>query len=172
MRTLFVVIFIANVALSLLSLSLLPPRVAIHFGWGGTADNWASNYFNTLFFIGVNVFIFITLYFTPRLVFRFPARWINLPNKEYWLQPENKARTVEMFSSLMWEFGAAFFLFFLVVQLLTIRANLSQPVRLDERLLLFALALFLLYTVYWCMKLFKAFRLPRETEEAHRLHNP
>ncbi len=171
MRALFILTFIANVVLSLLSLTLLPSRVAIHFGSGGMANNWASNYFNALFFIGMNAFLFLVLYFTPRLVFKFPARWINLPNKDYWLRPENKARTTDMFSSFMYEFGAAFFLFFFVAQLLTIRANLSQPVRLDERLFLFALVLFLLYTVYWCIKLFKAFRLPRETGDAQR-HNP
>jgi uncharacterized membrane protein len=171
MRSLFILTFIANVVLSLVSLVLLPPRVAIHFGSGGIANHWASNHFNTLFFIGTNTFLFVSLYFTPRLIFRFPARWINLPNKDYWLRSENKARTVEIFSSFMWEFGAALLLFFLAAQLLTIRANLSQPVRLDERLFLLALALFMLYTVYWCIKLFKAFRLPRETEDTNRPRN-
>ena len=105
MRSLFILTFIANVVLSLVSLTLLPPRVAIHFGSGGIANNWASTYFNALFFIGVNAFLFISLYFTPRTVFRFPVRWINLPNKDYWLRSGNKARTVEMFSSFMYEFG-------------------------------------------------------------------
>jgi len=167
MRAGFILVFIANVVLSLVSLILLPSRVAIHFGLGGMGDNWVPSYVNTLFFIGTNMFLFVSFYFTPRLVFMFPTKWINLPNKDYWLRLENKARTVAMFSSLMWEFGIALFLFLFVVELLAIEANLSQPVRINEKLFFSALILFLLYTVYWCIKLFRFFRLPREIENAN-----
>ncbi len=168
MRAGFILVFIANVVLSLISLILLPSRVAIHFGLGGLANNWAPSYVNTLFFIGANAFLFVSLYFTPRLVFMFPGKWINLPNKGYWLRVENKARTVAMFSSLMWEFGIALFLFLFVVEMLAIEANLSQPVKLNEKPLFSALILFLLYTAYWCIKLFLSFRLPREMESANK----
>jgi uncharacterized membrane protein len=168
MRTGFILVFIANVVLSLVSFVLLPSRVAIHFGIGGMADNWAPSYVSTLFFIGTNTFLFLSLYFTPRLVFMFPGKWINLPNKDYWLRMENKDRTVAMFSSLMWEFGTALFLFLFVAELLAIQANLSQPVKLNEKLLISALILFLLYTVYWCIKLFRSFRLPKEMESANK----
>ena len=164
MRVVFILVFVANVVLSLISLAILPPRVAIHFGLGGMADNWAPSYVNVLFFIGTNVFLFFFIYLTPGLVFMFPSRWINLPNKEYWLRVENKARTVPKFSSLMWEFGIALFLFLFVAELLAIEANLSKPVRLNEKLFFLALILFLLYTAYWCIRLFRAFRLPKEVE--------
>jgi hypothetical protein len=68
----------------------------------------------------------------------------------------------------MWESGIALFLFLFAVELLTIQANLSQPVKLNEELFFSATLLFLLFTVYWCIKLFKAFRLPKETERANR----
>lgn len=168
MRAGFILVFIANLLLSLVSLVLLPSRVAIHFGLGGMANNWAPSYVNTIFFIGTNTFLFLSLYFTPWLVFMFPTKWINLPNKDYWLRLENKGRTVAMFSSLMWEFGIALFLFLFVVELLTVEANLSQPVRLNEKLFVSPLILFLLYTIYWCIKLFRAFRLPREMESANK----
>jgi Kef-type K+ transport system membrane component KefB len=77
----------------------------------------------------------------------------------------NKAQARAIFASLMGEFGIAIFLFFVVVGLLVIQANLSNPVWLNEKLLLFALILFLLYTVYWVVKLFRAFRRPNETEK-------
>ena len=164
MRAVFILLFAANVILSLVSLVLLPPRVAIHFGFGGMADSWAPSHVNALFFVAINTVFFLSLYFTPWLVFRFPSRLINLPNKEYWLRSENKTHTVEKFSSLMSEFGSALFLFLLIVQLLTIQANLSQPVKLNEKLFLSALILFILYAIYWCIKLFRAFRLPKEME--------
>jgi uncharacterized membrane protein len=164
----FIMVFIANVVLSLVSFVLLPSRVAIHFGPGGMANNWAPSYVNTLFFIGTNTFLFLSICFTPRLVFMFPPKWINLPNKDYWLRLENKARTVAIFSSLMWEFGIALFLFLFVVELLAIEANLSQPVRLNEKIFFSALILFLLYTAYWCIRLLRAFHLPKEVESPNR----
>jgi len=168
MRVGFILVFIANVVLSLVSLILLPSNVAIHFGPGGKADSWAPSYVNALFFIGTNVFLFLLIYLTPRLIFMFPPKWINLPNKDYWLQVENKSRTVAMISSLMWEFGIALFLFLFVVELLALEANLSQPIRLNEKLFFSALILFLLYTVYWCIKLYRAFRLPRVMEGVNK----
>ena len=160
--------FIANVVLSIISLTILPLRMAIHFGAGGIANGWAPSYVNTLFFIGTNTFLFLCLYFTPRLVFIFPSKWINLPNRDYWLRLENKARTVEIFSPLMWEFGTVLFLFLFIVELLAIQANFSHPVRLNEKLFLCALILFLLYSIYWCVRLLKAFRLPGGMEHAKR----
>ncbi len=162
MRAGFILVFIANVVLSLISLVLLPSRVAIHFGQSGMANGWAPSYVNTLIFLGTNTFLFFSIYFTPGLIFRFPAKWINLPNKEYWLCSENKARTAEMISALMWKFGIALFLFLFVAELLVIQANLSRPLKLDEKLFLSALILFILYAVYWCIKIFRAFRLPRK----------
>ncbi|MGZ3512513.1 MAG: hypothetical protein ACXU93_01070 [Thermodesulfobacteriota bacterium] len=166
MRRVFILVFVSNVVLSLFSLVLLPSRVAIHFGVGGMANGWAPSCVNALFFIGTNTFLFLCLYFTPRLLFMFPGKWINLPNKKYWLRIENKARTLEIFSSFMWNSGTGLFLFLFAVELLTIQANLSQPVKLDEKLFLSALILFILFTVYWCIKLLRGFRLPSEVENA------
>ena len=81
MRAGFILVFIANVVLSLISLILLPSRVAIHFGPGGMANNWVPSYINTLFFIGTNTFLFVSLDFTPRLVFMFPANGLISPIK-------------------------------------------------------------------------------------------
>jgi len=161
MRILFIIAFIANVALSMMSLVVLPSRVAIHFGVGGMANNWAPSYVNALLFIGVHVTLFCMMYFSPPFIFAFPRKWMNLPNKDYWLTEENKPRAKAMIGSLMWEFGAALFSFLFVVELLAIKANLEDPVRLNEAVFLGALFLFLLYTVYWCIRLFRAFRVPK-----------
>jgi len=65
-----------------------------------------------------------------------------------------------MIGARMWEFGAALFLFLFVVEALAIKANLSDPVRLNETVFWGALFLFLLYTVYWSIRMFRAFRVP------------
>ncbi len=168
MRVILILIFTGNVVLSILSLVILPPRVAIHFGINGMADGWGPSYSSALLFLATNVLFFFTIYLSPRLIFMFSPKWINLPNKGYWMRAENKAQTNAKFSSLMWEFGAAFFLFFFVVELLVIQANLSQPVKLDQKLFLSALILFLIYSVYWCIKLYRDFRLPQEINGSKR----
>jgi uncharacterized membrane protein len=161
MRTAFILIFLANAILVLFSLAILPDRVAIHFGLGGTPDGWATNLTSTLMMLVMHILIFCSLYFSPRLLTVVPNRWISLPNRDYWLRPEHRSQAVEKFSQYMWQFGTALFLFMFLVGLLTLKANLSDPVRLDERLLVIALVIFLAFTVYWMIALLRAFRVPR-----------
>lgn len=160
MRILFILAFIANLLVTLISLVVLPERVAIHFGADGIADGWASTYVNAVLMTSVHVLIFCTFYFLPRLLFLIPARWINLPNKDYWLQPENLPQTQKTFSHLMWQFGIAMFLFLLIVGLLSLQANLSSPVRLNLTIFYPALVIFLIYTIWWTIGMYRAFRLP------------
>jgi uncharacterized membrane protein len=161
MHNAFIASFFANLALALVSFVVLPDRVAIHFGLGGTPDGWASNLTSTLIMISIHVLVFCSLYFSPRLLTSIPSKWISLPNRDYWLQPQHRAQALETFSQRMWQFGAALFLFMFVAGLLTLKANQSDPVRLDERLFLIGLVLFLAYAVFWTIALLRDFRVPR-----------
>lgn len=169
-RLIFIITFIANIVLIIISLFILPSRVAIHFGLYGMPDNWAPNYIHILFTLGLDTLLFCAMYYSPRLIFIFPRRWINIPNKDYWLTEENIPRTRSLVSSLMWEFGIALFLFLFIAGLFTIHANLSVPVKLNEMLFLFAFIIFMVYTVYWCIKFFRAFKIPKDTNNANKPH--
>lgn len=160
MRRAFIVCFLANVVLALVSWLILPERVAIHFGSGGLPNNWASSHENSLIMLGINSVLFFSLYFSPRLTLMFPAKWINLPHKAYWLAPEHRTRTAEKIAAQMHRFGVAIFLFLFATGLLTIQANLSDPVCLNEPLAMSFLAAFLVYTVVWCVQFFRSFRIP------------
>jgi len=160
MRTLLILLFIANIALGVISLRLLPPEVAVHFGGGGVPDSWGSREFSVLFPMIFNVLMFPIFYFTSALVFAFPPRFVNLPNKNYWLAEENKAATRKKLTRLMCEFGSAFYAFFFCVGLLTLQANLTHPVRLNQTFFLTFLGVYLFYTAWWCFKLYRGFRVP------------
>jgi uncharacterized membrane protein len=160
MHTTFIVSFLANVALVLVSSVILPDRVAIHFGQGGVPDGWAANLTNTLIMLGMHSFLFCSLYFSPRLLSSIPEKWISLPNRDYWLRPEHRSQAIAQFSRLMWQFGTALFLFMLFTGLLSLKANLSDPVRLDDVPLFVALIVFLVYTGYWTITLLRTFRIP------------
>jgi len=164
MRTLFILLFIANVAVTLISLAVLPHRVAIHFGIDGLPNGWAPNYVNAILMSSVHLLILFSIYFSPSLAFLLPAKWINLPNKEYWLMPVNRSRALEMLRGLLWRFGIAIFLFFLVIGLLAIQANMAKPVRLNEAIFLPAFGAFVVYVVYWTIVFYRAFRLNGEGE--------
>jgi uncharacterized membrane protein len=159
-KTLFILIFIFNIILSIFSASILPDRVAIHFSFGGIADSWASKYIHSLVFTLVNFLLFFLLYYTPNLILLFPPQFINLPSKSYWLKAANRENLLNKLSVMMWEFGTVIFIFLLMVQLLVIQANLNNPVRLHEKTFLLALGLFILYTIYWTVKMYQTFRVP------------
>ncbi len=160
MRSAFIASFVANLVLAIVSTQVLPERVAIHFGAGGAADGWGSTNANALLMAGVNLLLFCSIYLSPWLLERIPARWISLPNRDYWLTPENKERAVQIMRERMWQFGTALFLFLFFTGLLTISANLSQPVRLNEGFFLSGLVVFLVYSGYWTIALLRAFRIP------------
>jgi uncharacterized membrane protein len=143
-------------------MAILPDRVAIHFGFGGVADSWAPKHIHSIVFTIVDFFLFFLLYYTPNLILLCPPQLINLPNKKYWLQEANRERLFNKLSVMMWEFGAAFFTFLFLIQMLVIQANRSDPVRLDEKTFLFFLGLFILYTIYWTIQMYRTFKIPPE----------
>jgi hypothetical protein len=64
----------------------------------------------------------------------------------------------------MVEFGCALFTFLFGVGFLTLEANLSDPVRLNETVFFPLFITFMAYTCYWCVKFTLAFRIPKHPE--------
>ena len=162
MKILFVLTFLANIGLTWGSLAVLPPRVAVHFGPGGMADNWAPGYVHALIMTGIDILLFVSLYFSPHLISAFPRSMINLPHKDYWLKPEHIEETKATVGSYIRQFGAVLFVFLFVLGCLTIHANLSDPVRIHEPTIYAALVALLVYSAVWCFALFKAFKAPKD----------
>ena len=161
MRKFLILTFIANLLLILASLWILPDQVAIHFHGGGTPDAWASKWVNAIIFMAIQIPLFLLFISAGRLTLKMPVSWISLPNKEFWLKLENRAELETRFSTLMEEFGVVLFLLLFIVGLLTLDANLSDPVRLNEPLFLSFFIGFVLYVPYWLVKLFRRLKVPR-----------
>ena len=160
MKGLFLFFFLANIVVLAMGYFMLPDQVATHFGGGGVPNGWSSRESWCIVSLVMHVPLFALLWYVPSLVFTFPPRWVNLPNKNYWLAAENRDETRQKLGSLMAEFGAAFFAFFLVIGLLVHDANRSDPVVLNERLFLGALVIFFAFTLFWVIRIFRAFRVP------------
>ena len=160
MRNLLISVFVTNLALTLVALLMLPDQVAIHFGAGGVPDGWASKWTHALIFVVIEVPLFALFMSAGRLTLRLPARWVSLPHKNYWLREENRAELETRFTALMQEFGVVLFGFLFVVGLLTLDANLSAPIRLNESVFLAAFTAYMLYVAYWLVKLVRRLKVP------------
>lgn len=136
--------------------SLLPERVAIHFGLGGQADRWADRSQTIFFFETLTVVpaVFVLLAVVMRWM---PAGAFNLPHRDYWLAPERRAETVGIVSRQLIWIGCLMVLFLAGIYWLTIQANHATPARLPMNLFLPLLGAFLGGTVIWTIVFIRRF---------------
>jgi len=74
------------------SYSYLPERMATHFDMSGTPNGWSSKY---SFFVTWYITIFFMngmFYAISKLIHRIPESMINIPNKKYWFETEERKK--------------------------------------------------------------------------------
>lgn len=160
MRNVFIISFIANLVLTVVVVVVGPDTMAIHFGAGGEPNGWASAKANAFFTAGIDGLLFALFYFMPQLMRIIPDKWINLPNKDYWLQEGNRDRAVAMVGAQLYKLGAVMFAFMFMVGLLVLQANLSDPVLLRDDLFWPPFIFIMGYTLYWTVGIYRIFRVP------------
>ncbi len=140
--------------------SLLPERVATHFGIDGQADGWMSRsgYANFIRIFGLALPVFtVAVGFLTRFL---PSWMINIPNRDYWLAPEHRAET---YNSVL---GFCLWLACMEAGLVgamhyqTIVANRSIPARLPTSGLVIVLGMFVAGLGLWIVALVRRFRRP------------
>jgi hypothetical protein len=89
---------LAKVALSVAYLAILPERVVVPFGAGGSPDAWVLRPADAGMTLGLHMLLFFGLYLSPRLLTQVPNSWISRPNRDGWLAPERRAQRVERFA--------------------------------------------------------------------------
>ncbi|MCE9518630.1 MAG: protein kinase, partial [Verrucomicrobia bacterium] len=129
--------------------SQLPPRVASHFGLEGQPNGWMgrASYLALfgclpLLFGGVAVLI---SWMTRRL----PARFINIPRRDFWLTPERRPAVAAFLRRRMFWLAVLMTAFLAGLHLLTVHANQSVPVHLSMDGLLALVIAFLLALLVW-----------------------
>ena len=171
MRKLFILLFVANVALAVVSYMLLPDTVASHFRFDGIPDSWGSKTVGVLILLAIELVLFVVFLLVPSSVSWIPKRWVDLPNKDYWLKEENKPKLKAKLEVASSKIGIAILALCFCLGLLVLEANLSDPVRLNASILWAALIAFTVYTVYWCVKFFSFFNMPKNDETAGKRPN-
>jgi hypothetical protein len=144
--------------------SVMPERVASHFGFAGEPDGWMSRpaYLTSMAAVGVALPVVLAL--AAWAVRMAPVGVINLPHRDYWLAPERRERTrAEIAGRMLW-LSSLVVVFLLGVHVMVDAANRQEPRRLSAFIWIWA-AGFLLVTVVWLLLLVRRFgRVPADED--------
>ncbi|MBU1236318.1 MAG: hypothetical protein KJ634_09945 [Gammaproteobacteria bacterium] len=157
MRTLVVVLLFV-VGLALASGASLPPVVASHFATGGVADGFMPRGEYLLLTVAVLVVAPLLIGSLASLINILPVRFVNLPNRDYWLAPERRADTLDTLRKHGNRLGIMLALYLFLIHGLVVLANTQEPPRLSETPLFIGTVVFLAGVVVWVWRFVAYFR--------------
>lgn len=109
----------------------LPARVATHFDAQGRPNGWLSREAHLTQAIVFTLIVSVGLSLLSLLIARIPAKWINLPNRDYWLDDSRRATSLAWLSNLVLGTGCAVVALIDVVFYGVYRANLNASPRFE-----------------------------------------
>jgi hypothetical protein len=139
--------------------------MASHFGPSGAPDAFMSRdgFVTVMALVCVLPVLLGTA--LPALIRKMPNAVINMPNKDYWLSPERRERSLSRLSLwLKWLAVPIAALLVLVVDL-TLRANLART-GLDMTVFGAGFVAYLGGTAILLIEMYREFRVPTESERA------
>jgi hypothetical protein len=136
----------------------LPERVHAHFpSWlhfGAEGPRWI--------FVAVSgaipVLIALAVLLSIRLVKRQPEKFVQIPNRDYWMSPARREQTLGMIVSRIYLLGAVKFVADAIFIYAAVRANLAGTSELNPSLLLFLACGFVIAKVALAAQLFWRFQ--------------
>ena len=143
--------------------SQLPNVVASHFDGRGVANGWQTKPAFFIVFVGVSVLAAVIGFVIPRIISAMPPQLINLPNKQYWLAPDQLAETQAFLSNYFAWFGCAVFLLIILTFDYAIQSNLQPENRPDVSRMWYTLASFLAFVAVWTIRLLTRLLKPPES---------
>jgi hypothetical protein len=136
----------------------LPARVASHFGASGLANGFMMREAYLAFTIGLVLLPPVLVGLTIALSLRYFPRFLNLPNRDYWLAPERRDQTEAYLTAHTAWLAALLALLALGIHLLVVRANRSIPPQLATGPFLGMLLAFAIVMAAWIGALARRFR--------------
>lgn len=152
-------LIIAAVAAAIaLTASYLPPVVASHFVAGGGANGFMPHGAYLVLMLALAVGLPLLIVALSGIANRVPARYMNLPNRDYWLAPEREAETRAYLAGHGAYFASVAALFIGYLHLLVIVANAATPPRFPESWLFGGGVVFVIALVAGLVSLGRHFR--------------
>ena len=160
-----------------ISIVMLPDYIAIHFGKHSYSDIWACKLWYASVMMGLLIMNWCLIYFSPRVVFWVSPKWVSIPNRTYWLDPQRREITTRKLKSLMDWYGLGSTIFIGLIMILLYHANTFlvyreecvvsgfdfSPLfpRLNFTAFYMLLWAFVIFMCGWCVYFFMTFRLPK-----------
>lgn len=160
MRRFFLPLFIAlaagSAAFIIATAGDLPVQVASHFGPGDRPNAWTPR--DTYVAIMVAAATLLPLFLVALIAWlprAFPGA-VNIPNRDYWLAPERRERSLAALANFGWVFACLLTLFIVGVHWVIVAAHASVPTQLPDRpfqaLIAGFIAAMCLWTVALCLR--------------------
>ncbi len=159
-------LYLCFVIYLIFSASQLPERVATHFGVNGQPDGWMSRS-SHLLFMAMFGFAFPLFLVGIFYVIRFMPQGLNIPDRDYWLAPEQRLETFDyLLRQGLW-LACMAVCFVIGIHYLIIHANLQRQARLSTPMMLVVSGCFLFGVVVWVTSIIRHFYKRPSVEKTH-----
>ncbi|MGB8170184.1 MAG: DUF1648 domain-containing protein [Chthoniobacteraceae bacterium] len=138
----------------------LPDRVATHFDLHGKANGWMTRAQHLKFTIGVGVGTPLFILGVFALVAKMKGWGLNIPNKDYWLAPEQQEQTYAFLQRHGMWLACLMVVFHAGMFESVVLANSQAPAFLSPAHVAWLTGGFIALLVVWIAMLFLRFRVP------------
>lgn len=140
----------------------LSERIATHFCAGGNPNGWMTRTGFVFFEVALVGFMVAVMIGAALLARVLPGRFINIPNRDYWLAPERRHEAASrLLGHMLWLACWAVALFVAVNHLVFAANRVEGCPRLSEKAFIVLLAAALVGLVVWIARMFVLFRRTR-----------
>jgi uncharacterized membrane protein len=142
------------------TIGLLPPVVPSHFGFDGRADRWTPRDTYVVIMLLLAIGLPLLIVASMGTVRGIPVRWINLPNRDYWLEPGRREETYRTLRAFGCCVGVAVALFLTALHVLIVTGTSARDPAPPGAALFALLAVFLVSIVLMLAWLVRRFARP------------